>query len=91
MNGLKTASLNHGKMRWSDDRPFNQAKTRKLLAFLKKHGNATTIQIRHELDILMPATPKIGRTWELAHNQGGTDHRLARYVLQEGEYQEATI
>ncbi len=69
---------------------------KKIHNYLLEHGSATTIQIRHELDVMMPAA----RIFELRHNLGlnitkvwinglnpnGTEHRVAKYILKEGEY-----
>lgn len=70
----------------------------RLLAHLKAHGSATTTEIRHELDILQPAARifelrhyqnhNIVRNWEVTENPGGSNHRVARYILKAGKYKE---
>ncbi|MCP5019076.1 MAG: hypothetical protein GY938_27925 [Ketobacter sp.] len=77
------------------------AQRQRLLTALRKAGAAgiTTIQARHELNILAPAP----RIFELRHDYGhniqtfrttantpeGRPHRVARYVLLNGKYKEA--
>ena len=70
----------------------------RLLEHLKSVGSATTTEIRHSLDILAPAARifelrhyqniNIARTWEVTHNPGGTEHKVARYVYLSGKYRE---
>jgi hypothetical protein len=69
----------------------------RLLKRLKEKGSVTTIEARHELDIVMPAA----RVHELRHdyginiatkreriiNPGGGKHSFARYTLLAGKYQ----
>ncbi len=69
----------------------------KIHSYLLKHGSATTIQIRHELDIMMPAARihelrhdqglNITTAWDDAINPEGSKHRVARYFLKQGKYQ----
>lgn len=69
----------------------SEAQRARLLAHLIQHGSATTIEIRRDLDVLMPAA----RVHELRHKFGcnitmvrvyqktdfGKTHRVARYFL----------
>ena len=71
----------------------------KILKHLELHGSATTLELRHCLDVLSPAP----RIFELRHNQnknivttrtvgdnpGGTPHKgIALYTLKSGLYKE---
>lgn len=82
----------------------NHSSTRqreKLIAHLRENGSATAIELRHRLDIMMPAVRihelrhcynhNIVRPWDIDENPGGTNHRMARYVLKEGNYKEAEL
>lgn len=72
----------------------------RLLAMLAAQGSATTLEIRHELDILAPAPriyelrhsedKNICTTWDVGENPSGGIHRIARYTLLDGKYSEAT-
>lgn len=78
------------------DKHSTQIQRAKLLKHLQENGSATTTEIRHQLDIMMPAARihelrhnqniNIGRTWDIAENPGGTDHKVALYVLLSGTY-----
>ena len=71
---------------------------KKIHDYFIEHGSATTIQIRHELDVMQPAA----RIFELRHNYGlniqkvwadelnpnGTIHSVAKYILKPGKYKE---
>ena len=72
----------------------SEAQRARLLAHLKEFGSATTIELRRDLDVMMPAA----RVHELRHKMGhnitmarvyqptdsGKIHRVARYFLHEG-------
>ncbi len=70
----------------------------KILNYLKEHGSATTIELRHKLDILAPAprvhelrheqNHNIKTTWSHDENPDGTVHRVGLYSLHEGLYKE---
>jgi len=63
----------------------------RILNHLKRHGSATTIELRHELDVLQPAarvfelrhkySHNIITAWDNAKNPNGGTHRVARYTL----------
>lgn len=70
----------------------------RILNYLQKHGSATTIELRHNLDIMQPAA----RIFELKHHfghnivttlteaenpEGGTQ-KVARYTLKAGKYRQ---
>jgi hypothetical protein len=67
-----------------------------LLVHLQKFGSATTAEIRHGLDIMMPAARihelrhrhnhNIATYWDIDDNPGGTKQRMARYVLKDGKF-----
>lgn len=65
--------------------PHASAETqrRRLHAYLRDHGNISTIEARAELAIMAPAA----RVWELRHDEGHRiiterdSHRVARYYL----------
>ena len=76
------------------------AQRQRILEHLQSHGGATTIELRHELDVLAPA-PRIFElrhnfdhniitTWEHDGNPNGGVHFVARYVLMSGSFKEAT-
>jgi len=58
----------------------------------------TTVEARHELDIIAPAARifelrhhhghNIQTFWTTALNPGGRNHRVAKYVLLPGKYKE---
>lgn len=72
----------------------SEAQRARLLTHLKEFGSATTIELRRDLDVMMPAA----RVHELRHRFGlnitmvrvyqptdcGKVHRVARYFLHEG-------
>jgi hypothetical protein len=72
----------------------------RLLQHLKTHGSISTVESRHQLDVVQPAA----RIHELRHNYGhnivtvsvnaenpgGGTHRFARYILKDGKYQAKT-
>ena len=74
------------------------AQRKRILDYLRKHGSATTIDIRHKLDVLAPAprvhelrhkdNVNIKTTWDEAVNPDGGNHKVGRYVLGEGKYSE---
>lgn len=75
----------------------SEASQRKRLLRRLKLGAATTLELRHEEDILAPAARvhtlrhkfeyNIHTFWEQAINPGGGKHRVARYVLLAGKWQ----
>lgn len=76
---------------------FNSAKLQRQRALVRlRHGPATTLQLRREEDILMPATRifelramgyMIDKVWIDQPTECGRIHRVAQYVLVE----EATV
>lgn len=70
----------------------------RILTYLQAQGSATTIQLRHELDVLAPAprifelrhnhNANIVTSWDEAENPEGGTHRVARYTLKAGKYKE---
>lgn len=82
-----TISLNSGSN-------SSEAQRARLLAHLKQFGSATTIELRRDLDVMMPAA----RVHELRHKFGynitmarvyqptdsGKMHRVARYFIHVG-------
>jgi hypothetical protein len=72
------------------------AQRRRLEAALRQ-GPVTTIQARHELDILMPASRVHELRWKYGlniqthirreKNPGGEIHEVAMYVLQPGHWE----
>lgn len=75
-----------------------EAQRSRLLKRLQKKP-CTTMEARHELDILGVAPRiyelrhhyghNIQRHWTTARNPGGCNHRVAQYVLFPGKYKEA--
>jgi hypothetical protein len=69
------------------------AQRKRIRNYLEEHGSASTIELRHDLDVLAPAA----RIYELRHkegcdietvtvqenNPGGGSHLVARYFLRE--------
>jgi hypothetical protein len=78
----------------NNDSNSSEAQRARLLAHLKQFGSATTIELRRDLDVMMPAA----RVHELRHHfghnitmarvyqptDGGKMHRVARYFLHVG-------
>ena len=68
----------------------------RLLHHLKQRGSITTVQARHELDIVAPAARifqlrhewgfNIVTVWVNEENPGGGIHRFAKYILRPGRY-----
>lgn len=91
--------------RRSSSRPFidgnsvSAQRQRVLEALRDVPGGLTTIELREQLDVLMPAARihelrwmfghNIMTTWALDENAQGRRHRVAHYVLQPGEWQGA--
>ena len=75
------------------------AQRERILKHLQERGSATTIKLRHELDVLAPAPQifelrhdfdyNIVSTWEYPENPNGGTHKVARYTLLTGKYKEA--
>lgn len=67
----------------------------KILSYLQKHGSATTVELRHELDILQPAPRvfelrhkdghNIQTIWDEDENPNGGTHKVGRYILKTTE------
>lgn len=78
-----------------------EAQRMRLLQALRKAGSkgVTTIQARHQLNIMMPAARvhslrhdlglNVQTIWTEETNPEGFPHRCARYVLLPGRYKEA--
>lgn len=72
----------------------SEAQRARLLAHLKQFGSATTIELRRDLDVMMPAARVHELRHKLAYNitmarvfqptDAGKMHRAARYYLHEG-------
>lgn len=81
----------HGAKQARSDRDFPallaSAQREKLLAYLKRHGDITTIEARSILAIMAPAS----RVWELKNWAGHRiitvrdNRRVARYILLPGQ------
>jgi hypothetical protein len=73
-----------------------QAQEQRLEVHIREFGSVTTVKARHELDIVSPAARvhslrhrrglNIITVWVTEINPGGGEHRFAKYILQEGEY-----
>ncbi len=71
---------------------------KKIHDYLLENGSATTIQARHELDVMMPAARifelrhhyglNIQKVWTDELNPNGTEHRVAKYILKPGKYKD---
>jgi len=84
-DSAKTKRINH---------PNSTIEQRKRVkAYLAEHGSASTIEMRHKFDVLMPAARihelrhkegcDIETVWVEAKNPGGESHSVARYFLRE--------
>lgn len=66
-------------------------------ALRKSRGGCTTIELRRDYDVMMPAARihelrwvyclNIQTLWDLDTSESGNRHRVARYVLQPGVWQ----
>ena len=74
----------------------SKTQRKRIMDYLRQNGSATTIQLRHDLDILAPAPRifelrhreniNITTSWDNATNPQGDVHRVAKYTLQNGNY-----
>lgn len=73
------------------------AQRKRILNWLEKKP-LTTLEARHQLDILAPAARvfelrhifgfNILTSWQIVETQQGCNHRVAKYILNPGRYQE---